>query len=94
MITVLFMGKMTSSIVSGVLIIFGVYTLKAILASGEFGKYVVYLNLDTITILQHYNQAISMLIFQVVVSSFLALVMLKFRNYFTSGDMKDTYEKY
>ena len=33
-----------------------------------------------------------MLIFQVVVSSFLALVMLKFRNYFTSGDMKETYE--
>lgn len=94
MITVLFMGKMTSSIVSGVLILFGVYTLKSILASGEFEEYISYLHLDITAILQHYNQAISMLIFQVVVSSFLALVMLKFRNYFTSGDMKDTYEKY
>lgn len=98
LVSSLFIGKMIASLLAGGLVVYLMSEFKELLKTQRdlfIGDgYLSILKLDIDFILKSYPQLYSMLVIQIIVASFLAFVMLQFRHFFISGDMKEQYKEY
>jgi hypothetical protein len=94
MVTSLFVGKMVSSIMTGGILVYLFLEAKIYFAQPDLINNMSFLNLQPTLILQNYSVALTLIVFQIIVSSFFAFVMLQFRHFIITGDMKKDYESY
>jgi len=96
--TSLFAGKMIASLLAGGVLVFLMLEAKDIMKTQKelFANdgMLAILKLDIDFILKSYPEGLSMLVVQILVSAFLAFVMLQFRHFFISGDMKKHYDEF
>lgn len=94
MVTSLFVGKMVSSIMTGGILVYLFLEAKIYFAQPDLINNMSFLNLQPTLILHNYSVALTLIVFQIIVSSFFAFVMLQFRHFIITGDMKKDYESY
>ena len=94
MVTSLFVGKMVSSIMTGGILVYPILEAKNIFAQPDLINNMSFLNLQPTLILQNYSVALTLIVFQIIVSSFFAFVMLQFRHFYNNWRYEKDYESY